>query len=462
MADGIPRIGTAVVLSSSVWDQICDALEAIQANQGGRGIISGLILSDEGGFTLGVSAGILSNGLRQLSVGAFTTTVGASISRYVWLIPEYDEATNTVSCSVSFTVTDADPGGTAVCAGYFTSDGSGITSVSSAGRVDLPAFSDLRTWSLGSALSVDLSTGEVTAPALSSSAMVAASADVDVLSIPQSGSDPAAATDVVKVYAKASSGTAELFARDEAGNVVQLTRGGTLAVDAELAALAGLVSAADKFPYFTGSGAAALADLTSVARTLLQQSTVAAQIQTLGLCRAHQGMNAGDVYEAGDFYGLMRPLLLSGTAITANKLYLVPFRCEQTITLTQVGLEVTTNIGGSNMRIGFWANDYSTGKPTGAALYDSGDISTATTGSKSASCTITLTAGNWYWWGFVSSGAIGVKAYNGGGIPLIGAATFADATNYNAWRMDHTFGALPTIGTLTRDSISAPRWQVKL
>ena len=125
-------------------------------------------------------------------------------------------------------------------------------------------------------------------------------------------------------------------------------------LDATLTALAGLATAANKLPYFTGKDTVALTDLTSVGRNILAKTSVLAVIQYLGLRELGTSgekiplLSTANTWSARQTFNGGITGALTGNADTATKLKTarkinnVSFDGSADITLTPANLGVTS------------------------------------------------------------------------------------------------------------------------
>jgi hypothetical protein len=216
--------------------------------------------------------------------------------------------------------------------------------------------------------------------------------------------------------------TLSAFGRTLIDDADALTALGTLGAqpaDPELTAIAGLTSAANRLPYFTGVGTAALTDLSAYGRTLIASSDAIAARNTLEVARVQYPLApAGHFFSSQD-----QASAASSFTVTADRVFLVPFRFDADITWDEIYVNVTTAAAG-NMRLGIY-----TGGMTSLQLdrgLDAGIVSVSTSGTKSiAGLSLFVRRGELIWLAFLSDVAPILSACSFGSLrsPLFAGTT---------------------------------------
>jgi hypothetical protein len=96
-------------------------------------------------------------------------------------------------------------------------------------------------------------------------------------------------------------------------------------------------------------------------------------------------------YVSGNWYHMVQGVnLAAGAALATNTLRIIPVSFKSRVSVNSLGVRITTLAAAGNIQLALYANNMTTGRPTGTALATTGSISTTLTGPVSA----TLSAGN--------------------------------------------------------------------
>lgn len=164
-------------------------------------------------------------------------------------------------------------------------------------------------------------------------------------------------------------------------------------LDAELSAFAGLVSAADRLPYFTGSGTAALAIFTAAGRALIDDADATAQRATLGLVIGTDVL--GPAGNGSGLTALTAANITASTTVGRNLLNLtnpsaitfIQVNADNTVTAQSasaqraaLGLAIGTNVEAWDADLDTWASiTPATGVGTFLATPSSANLAAAVT-----------------------------------------------------------------------------------
>jgi len=131
------------------------------------------------------------------------------------------------------------------------------------------------------------------------------------------------------------------------------------------------------------------------------------------------------------------------TATAANFIYLSPFIPANSLTVSNLQINVTTLAVGVNARILIYSD--SNGVPT-TKLLESTSLDCTTTGAKTYTASFTFTAGTTYWLGLYSSAAVTLSSMFSSQLIPISTSIFTGG--FGILNVAATFGSAPiTLGT---------------
>jgi hypothetical protein len=240
------------------------------------------------------------------------------------------------------------------------------------------------------------------------------------------------------------------------------------AYSANLAAISGQTTAADKLTYWTGSGTASLADFTSAGRAIVDDADASAQRTTLGLgtvaTTAVTDYQATPAIPAGRFLVPDRAgSAATGTAPGANSMRMFIGYIRKAGTISQIATRVQTGVASGLITFAIYAADATTLMPTGAPIYSSSSglsVATSNVAAVDTGLSVAITP-NWYW--FASNGDtlggtaafISIATSSSGQPAIIGSTSNNTTYSITGQSKAQTYGTWPTLtGNGTTDSLT--------